>query len=364
MLFAINQNFLTNNKYSKLSFKGKNDDSYIDTSYSADKFIKDVEKTVETQKKGNFFSRYIWSTTAFTAGILTILPYEFYNLYKMNKLKKAGQTELLQAAGKSFKKVFPWVVVGALALYAGLEYIFSRNFDKKYEKLKQDFKKINTSTDAKLVDYTMSSSVMGALCSPISGQVVINRNMLNDPISRRRVIKLIRHELVHAKQYETIACSENGIKKLNYAVALSSAKAVDTPQGRVEVAKVYEDIMNDKTGKYDNKVLSIVGADVNMKDYIVALNTIFNKKDCTADDIPMLIDVQHYEDVRSKKGKLSPEEERKAEQYYQAQINYPKTTTWNMLNPFSDYYDNLLEKEAYKESPNLMTFIRKICGKQ
>lgn len=179
----------------------------------------------------------------------------------------------------------------------------------------------------------------------------------------RRVKKLIKHELVHAKQYETVARSENGIKKLNYAVVKSFANAIDNTHGRNDIFEIYNDIANDKTGKYDNMKFSVIGADVNFKDYITALNTIYTKKDCTYDDIPMVIDSKHYEDVIAKKGKLTPAEETKANQYFEAQINYPQTSVWQMLYPFSAYYDNLLEKEAYKENPNLCTYIRKIFGK-
>ena len=51
-----------------------------------------------------------------------------------------------------------------------------------------------------------------------------------------------------------------------------------------------------------------------------------------------------------------------AEKYLDAQINYPPLTAWNMLNPFSEYYNNLLEREAYKENPGFYGFIRKTFG--
>ena len=364
MILTVNKNITNVKNCNSQNFKGENDNYAIPiSSYNVDKFIKDVDKSVELQKKGNIFTRYIWSTTALIPAAMLVLPYEFHNLYKLNKLKKAGEIELLKVGKQSFRKTFPWLCSGAVALYAGLEYLFSRNFDKKYEKYKQDFERINTSTDAKLADYTVNANVMGAMCSPISGNVVINRNILRDPISSRRAIKLLKHELVHAKQYETIARSENGIKKLNYAVMKSSSRSVDTPQGRNEVTLIYSDIINDKSGKYDNLNLSVLGAEVNLKNYITALYVLLNDEKCGIDDIPMVIDEKHYQNVVDKKGKLSQQEEIKAEQYYQAQLSYPLATPLKMLNPFSDYYDNLLEKEAYKESPNFMTFIRKICGK-
>ena len=79
--------------------------------------------------------------------------------------------------------------------------------------------------------------------------------------------------------------------------------------------------------------------------------------------IPIIIDAEHYEKVIKEKGPLTKEEAEKAELYYQAQLNYPTTNFFTTLNPFSKYYDNLLEKEAYKESPCFATRIRKLFGK-
>ena len=75
------------------------------------------------------------------------------------------------------------------------------------------------------------------------------------------------------------------------------------------------------------------------------------------------IDKSYYENVRKQKGKLTPEEKQKAELYYQAQIDYPQLTVFQLLNPFSKYRDNLLEVEAYKENPGFYGFIRKLFGK-
>ena len=46
-------------------------------------------------------------------------------------------------------------------------------------------------------------------------------------------------------------------------------------------------------------------------------------------------------------GNMIPEKI-KAEEYYNAQLEYKPLTFWNMFNPFSAYKNNLLEKEARK----------------
>ena len=52
-----------------------------------------------------------------------------------------------------------------------------------------------------------------------------------------------------------------------------------------------------------------------------------------------------------------------AEKYYNAQLEYPNVNFLSTYNPFSKYYDNLLEKEAYKESPTIITRIRHLFVK-
>lgn len=329
----------------------------------AEKFINDVNKTVKTQEEGNFFSKYCWSQTASMAAGIPLLGYEAYYLLKLRSAGKAGGKEAKQAFISKMKKPTALIFAGAALLYAGLEYIFSRNADKKYEKFTQDFVDINTSTEAKLRNQVIRSNIIGAMCSPIKEEIIFNKNLVLDPISKRKLKKLIKHELVHARQYETIARSKDGIKKLNYGVLSSVAKSMDTSKAKAEFEDIYRDITSDTTGKYDNVTLHITGADVDLKKYIEGIHTILTDKNAGMDDVPIVIDKEHYEKLREAKGDLTPEEEKKAEQYYEAQLNYPKLSFRNMINPFSPYYNNLLEREAYKESPNFITFIRHLFVK-
>ena len=138
---------------------------------------------------------------------------------------------------------------------------------------------------------------------------------------------------------------------------------MSNPKASAEIEAIYQDIINDKTGKYENITVRMVGTDVDFKKYIIAIHTLNTNKDAGFDDIPMVIDELHYEKVREEKGALTQEQEQKAQQYYQAQIDYPPLTFWNMINPFSPYYNNLLEREAYKESPNLITRFRHLFVK-
>ena len=62
----------------------------------------------------------------------------------------------------------------------------------------------------------------------------------------------------------------------------------------------------------------------------------------------MIIDVEHYKKAIEKRGPLSDEEKIKAEEYYQAMLKYPHMAGINLINPFSGYRSNILEKEARK----------------
>ena len=190
----------------------------------------------------------------------------------------------------------------------------------------------------------------------MSGKVQFNQNTINDPILNRSVSKKIKHELVHARQYETVARSTDGIKKVNF-VALNQIKNnIEKAGAKDGFDLIYEDIQNSGNKYNDTKIKLMGGAvEVNLKDYITALHTLLNKPEATYNDIPIVIDSKHYQEVIDKKGKLTSEEEAKAEQYYQAMLNYPVITLLQILNPWSDYRQNLLEKEAYKETPSIMT---------
>ena len=117
--------------------------------------------------------------------------------------------------------------------------------------------------------------------------------------------------------------------------------------------------------KYKNTTVPIGGLiNINMIDYLTAMNTLLNDKNAGMDDIPIIINTAHYQEVIDKKGPLTPEEEKKADKYYNAMINYVPCDINGVFNPWSDYRQNLLEKEAYKESPTLISRLAELVGKK
>ncbi len=320
----------------------------------ADKFLSELEKTNKKEQNGNFFTKYFWSITALIASGIPILGYEFRTLYKFGKLKKQGLNIEADALSKSFKSKFKYVLAGGFALFVGLEVLFNSMNNRNYKKLQNDFNKINTSTDATLSG-TFRSGYVGAYCTSSSGQIRVNRNIMNDPITNRSMTKLIKHELVHARQFEMIVRSKDGIKKLNYANVMNVINQTKKkPEAAEEFIKIYENIQNDKSGKYDNVQISILGEKYNFKKYIEAINIILTQKSADYNDIPMIINENHYKKIIEEKGQLTPEEEKKAEEYYEALINYKPVSAIEAYNPFGKYRNNILEQEAYKENPSLL----------
>ncbi len=334
-----------------------------------DEFMRQQTSQVDALKKGSFINKYFWSQTA-TIPFWFALGYEIFALIKCKKLKKAGQITALKQYKKSALIKQLSANAAAFAAFFGLQHYFKQGEKKHFDEIKKYFNNTNK-TSAKLYPNTLKSSMIMAAYFPGTGNIVISNTALNDPWTRLKLKGLIRHELVHAKQAETIARSKDGIKKINYAVLCQNTNQIKNALktlkkcalGNATNIKVierefwksingrYEAMINDKTGKYDNIKLQMFDTQVDLKKYILALHTLLNKKDATYNDIPILIDTKHYEDVIKKNGPLSAAEEKKADMYYKATLEYPNVNLWQALNPFSDYHNNILEKEAYKENP-------------
>lgn len=338
----------TINSYkSYTNFQGKNTTQKPQVS-AADKFISDTNKEVEKFTKENSYNNI--PPTALLVGIGVILAFFGGLSVKCKKLKIAGETEKLAKLKNSAFKNSALALISSFGAATGLSYYFNRNKDKHFNDVKQYLNNVNK-TNAKLAQTTFNSPA-AAFYSPANGQIYINKNQLNDPLSRLSLKAMLRHELVHAKQFEMIARSKDGIKKLNYYCINNLVKEANkNPVLKQEYEKIYNDIQNDKTGKYDDIVLKTTEADFPLKKYITAIHIRLNNEKASYNDLPIFIDAKHYEDIIKKEGNLSKEEEEKANKYYEAALNYATPTALEMLNPFSDYYNNLLEKEAYKENP-------------
>lgn len=258
---------------------------------------------------------------------------------------------------KNFGKFSIATLAGMCTCSAINKYLDTKS-DKNYKKLKEDFNGINQNTNAKLSEKLISSNYVGALYSPVSGNIGVGKNVLNDPISSLSLEKLLKHELVHAKQYETVARSMDGIKKINYA-AMNTFKnnILQTPNAKEGFDAIYQDIQQNRDKFKDTKIrISGGSAEVGFVDYVEALHILMTNPDAGMNDIPMVIDAKHYQEIIDKKGRLSAEDEKKADIYYKAMLDYSPARSWmTAYNPWSSYRQNLLEKEAYKVNPSILT---------
>ena len=334
-----------NSYYTQPLFRAKN-------SSPTDQFISQINKRDDREKNGSFLAKNFGSVTGETIGMAIPLVYEIVLLNQMKKLKKAGKKAELAKKSNKFTRNVVIAFIGGQVLASGLQHLFDKNTKDNYNKIKQKFSKINTETSAKLSDELICSGFKGALFNGISGEIKLNKNILNDPWESRKIDKLIRHELVHAKQYETVARSKDGIKKINYSVLYqitNNAKRI--PFIADEFEHIHQEIHN-SGDKYKDVKISIGGAKVNLIDFIDGIHILLKNPDATYNDVPMIINEKYYQQVLKTKGSLTQKEEKKAELYYQAMLDYPPVNLLNAFNPFSSYRQNLLEKEAYKENPS------------
>lgn len=317
---------------------------------AVDKFIKEFDDGKGKETDGNFFSKYMWSPTAAYTALLPFIGYEVFTFIREHKLRKAGKTDEAKQLIKKFLKNLAWLTPACIGIYAGIQYLLLKNSDKHFEKAKQKFNEINTNTYATLDEETFSSGYVGGIYSVGPDKIKLNKTYVNDPIARSNLKNIIKHELVHAKQSELVARSENGIKKLNYAVMQNFVRVIkQDKEALAEIEQVYNELEKDTEGKYDNTTLYIYSSEFNLKDFVKTLHVLINNDNATYNDIPMCIDEEHYSKIVKEKGGLTPDEEKQADEYYHAFMNYnaPKNFI-NAYNPFGTYRKNRLEKEAYK----------------
>ena len=316
-----------------------------------DSFIEGVKNQEEIDTKGTWGTKNIGM---FSAQIPLYLSY-FYGLGQLVKACTAPKGQLTKAFGKSFKNIAIATVISSALTLSLNKYLKSKT-DENNKKLVQTFNEVNTDTNAKMAEKMIYPQTGEAFYYPMSGKIQFNQNTINDPILSRSISKKIKHELVHAKQYETVARSQDGIKKVNFATINQIKKNIERANAKDYFDAIYEDIQNNGN-KYNDTRIKLMGGsvEVNLKDYITALHTLLNKPEATYNDLPIVIDSKHYQEVIDKKGKLSPEEEAKADEYYKAMLDYKPITLLGALNPWSSYRQNILEKEAYKENPSFIT---------
>ena len=318
---------------------------------AADKILRENREQNKRNYTKSSFSKF--ANIAQYPALAALFGTYFYGINKIIKSKKQGlpQNEISKISKNVLKKggLASLFAIGGWAL---LSSYFNSQRNQYIANTKDYFNQINK-TGAKLSEKEFNSAYVAAFYNGASGEVCINKNNLNDSWSNYKNKFTLKHELVHARQYETVARMDDGIRKLNYAVFKNDANRLKNEVAQKQmIDSAYSDIISDKTHKYDTSKFSYDGYEIPFKDYIVAMHKLINDEEKDYTDIPMLINEKHYESVREKFGKLTPEEEQKANEYYNGILNYVGADSWfTANNPYSEYRNGILEKEAYKETP-------------
>ena len=343
-----------NNNITNTNFKQKDDRKLFNPSpYSANQFITDLNKEEEIRLNGGFLSKTIGSPTAYFGGLGIILLGELACFAKILSKKKSGfpTPDLKKAFKNKILLALGGVITAGIAFGITVQNWQNKIINKKSAKPQEFLEKYGNDTSAKLSENNLRSTLIAAQYNSLNGVIEINKNYLNDPIGKKLIEKYMKHELQHARQFEIIAGLDNGLEKLNFVSIYPVVQFVKkNPIALAQFKDIINDINNDKQGVYDNVKIPITGAKVDLKKYIKVIEIMINNPQAKPEDIPMLIDVEHYKKALAKRGPLSEKEKIKAEEYYQAALKYPLMTGMNLLNPFSGYRSNILEKEARKAS--------------
>ena len=342
-----------NNNIRKINFK-QNDKPKLfqNNSYSATEFLSDSKQLEEKRINGDFFSKNMGSITATYGSVATMLIGELILLkYVKNNNKKNLTPELKQAFRKKSMIALAGILAVGIGIMASVQKWQNKLMKEKSPLPEKFLAEYGNDTSAKLSTTNFRSMSIAASYNQLNGTIEINNNFLHDPIGKLFIKKYIKHELQHARQAEMIAASDNGIKKLNYAVFKNTADALKNNSfAYAQITDVINDINDDSTGRFENINFVNAGMEINLKDYVKGIDILLNNENAKPEDLPMIVDVEHYKKAIEKRGPLSEEEKIKAEEYYQAMLTYPPMVGLNVINPFSGYRTNILEKEARKAS--------------
>ncbi|MEI8128069.1 MAG: hypothetical protein WCG95_00500 [bacterium] len=170
-----------------------------------------------------------------------------------------------------------------------------------------------------------------------TGYLVLHSKFKDTNLSVNELKPIVLHELTHAKQYEIMARSKDGIYKINRALVSSGANSLDEKNKEkllnAEDSQLAIDIENKTT---INKEKQING--------LKAIKIYLKNPNISERDLPLLIDENYYKKIIENKPPLNKEEEEKANNYLsyiekQGKI-YSKVKQ-------EEYLKNLMEKEAF-----------------
>lgn len=281
-----------------------------------------------------------------------------YQVCKMVFSKEKMKKEIKAIGRENFKnniiKKGAILAAAAVPIYFLMDYLNKKNEPNNINTATQMIDTFNkeNKADVSLSKPLKMSPIIGAIADPVTGKVALNRTISEDMFLASVFQKpYVKHELVHMSQYILMGCSQDGVKKLNFVTTKNLAKGLGD-EGKKEIFDAYQEIQSGVDEKYKNATIDRFGYKLNLVDYITAMYKVCYEKDVTADDLPIIINKEFYENAKAQRGPLSTEEEKKAQAYLEAYEKYPnKIGISQTINPNSDYKQNILEKEAFATAP-------------
>lgn len=318
-----------------------------------DAFIKENAKQIQKENKSSgYFHTLFRSFTmgipvCMIAGYETVKSIKLYRyLKKMSPAQRALDGHILK---NKFLKELILLYAGVLGITYGVYKYGLATKDKYLEREQKKIDKFNIEHKSNIKFKPLknvSDSALGAM-NPMAGILTVDETLAIDPIMRQTYLPVvINHELVHAKQYLLIARLENAMERMNMLAFKKIAKGADYLQ-KFTINNLKKEIDSGISDKYKDAKIEIDGVQMKLVDFVNAMYTAINKPDFTEKDIPLLVNKEFYENAK-KLGPLSEEEKKKALEYFKAYENYPLKVG---LFRYSEYKNNLLEKEAFADAP-------------
>lgn len=323
----------------------------------------DANNSNTSPQKQGFFTKIMQHPSLIVVPFFPLGCYDTYasfrELFLSNQIKKSlekGKAEdKLINFQKTSLKVNLALFLAAIPLYFITDYLNKKCKDKNFAKAGKQVEEFNKQNNTNLIlaySSRKTPNIVAASFNSISANLLLTEKVPEDMITANLKQKyIVKHELIHAKQHILMACSENGLNKMNYIAVKKVAKKLDEDK-RAEVYDEYQKIQNSDGDKYKNKMVKINNYEVNYVDFMTALYKVIYDKETNPDKVPIIINKSFYQQAKAAKGPLTKAEEKKAQAYLEAYDKYPeKVGFFEAMNPNSEYYQNLLEKEAYKAIP-------------
>lgn len=190
-----------------------------------------------------------------------------------------------------------------------------------------------------------------------TGYLILNTKFKDTNLDIKEVTPLVVHELTHAKQFENITKTQDGLIRINKILLRSEIKA----KKQDEINKILNTDEKDLPAlakinihKTDG-TYTLTNEEIDEKCEIEKLKAIkmyLKNPETPANQLPMMINEDYYKMATKGKPPLTEEEKKKVENYLTYMesdkfINAHKGKIGKSIKTTNAYFDNPIEKEAY-----------------